>query len=86
MSNVTKASRGAGKRISRALQDLLDEARAAGCEEPSLFFESESGAVFVFDRKHPEYEARDRKQSAMARQSAVVLEAPIRTPFDTGAW
>jgi hypothetical protein len=27
MSNVTKASRGAGKRIARALQALLDEAR-----------------------------------------------------------
>lgn len=83
---VTRASANAGKRIARALQDLLDEARAAGCENPSLFFEAESAAVFVFDRNHPEYEARDRKQSAMERQSAVVLEAPIRTPFDTGAW
>lgn len=73
-----------GRRISRALRELLDEARRLGCKNPKLFFEAESAAVFVLDGDHEHY-ANDRA-NASERQQAIVVEAPISTLFDTGAW
>lgn len=80
----TPASRREGKKIGKALKALLDEARAAGCVNPSLWFESESGAVFVLDRDHQAYDGKQRHFESLA--PACVLRAPITTTFDTGAW
>ncbi len=81
---VTPGSTKAGKAISKALADLLAEARAAGCKNPNLFFEPESGAVFVMDGDH-RFDHDDRA-NAEERQQAIVLCARIATPFDAGAW
>lgn len=56
-----------------------------GCGNPKLFFESESAAVFVLDGDHEHY-VNARHANNSERQQAIVVEAPISTPFDTGAW
>jgi hypothetical protein len=72
-----------GATISRALASLLTKAKAKGCKNPKVFFEAESGSVSVLDGDHPDYL---RDGSAPERQRAIILEARITTPFDTGAW
>jgi hypothetical protein len=74
-----------GRTISRALASLLTKARAMGCENPVLFFEAESGAVFVMDHDHPG-EFNSGTATGAERKEAIVLRCPISTPFDTGAW
>lgn len=74
-----------GKAITKALRELLDVARENGCANPKLFFEAESGAVFVMDGDHP-HERDAAAAGVLERQQAIVVEARIRVPFDTGAW
>lgn len=75
-----------GRAISKALASLLAKAKAMGCERPSLFFEAESMAVFVFDDDHPAMTDKRVDASSAGRQEAIVIRCPISTAFDTGAW
>ena len=67
-----------GAELTVVLRRAVGRARALGCRNPKLFFESESAALFVMDGDDP--------RSNASRQEAVVLRVPVSEPFDVGAW
>lgn len=82
-ANMTKQ----GRAITKALREMVEAARAAGCDNPKLFFEPESHSIFVLDGNHPGYVRADARVAA--RQEAIVARAPLGDPgasFDAGAW
>lgn len=73
-----------GRAITKALRSLLDKAKAAGIGNASLYFEPESGAVFVFDRNDPAYSIGG--SGVGSAQPAVRARCAVDAPFDAGAW
>jgi hypothetical protein len=79
----TPRTRRIGRRLRRAMEEILAEARAHGIKTPVLFIEGESG-VFVMDR---DAEPADWRAGAGERQKAIVWHV-CRLPdgSDVGAW
>ena len=84
--NDAPEAKAEGRAISKALASLVTKAKAMGCKNPSLFFEAESRAVFVFDDDHPAMTDKSIDACSAERQEAIVLRCSISTTFDTGAW
>jgi hypothetical protein len=78
------------RRIRASLDEVLEIARAAGCEKPALFVECGGPTFWVLDREHPSYlgGALGVSDGAGDRQAAAVLSLPDRMPqwSDVGAW
>ena len=73
------------RRIRKALEAVLDVARAMGCAHPFMYFEAE-GWIHVLDGDHPSvaHSSTERRDS----RPAVVFTLHDRTPpgSDVGAW
>lgn len=76
------------KRIGTQISRLLDKALEpyAG-RNVQLFFEPESGSIFIMDADHPHFINSD-KVNMGERQEAVIGRVPVvvSCPFDAGAW
>lgn len=70
------------RRIRRALDAALDEARARGIKNPVLYFEAEG--LVVLDADHPNY----RNEKARYRQESIVMHLTGAYPpgTDMGGW
>lgn len=69
------------KAIGRILRGMLDNAKAAGIEKPSIYIEGE-GSIYVLDESHPKIASRQGADS----QEAIVGSGFIGCSYDVGAW
>ena len=72
----------------RLLKEVVDACREEGVNNPNLFFEPESAAIFVMNGNH-EHDRHSDKATMADRQKAIVARIPvigIECPFGAGAW
>ncbi len=81
----TPRTKAIGRRLRKAMDDILAEARAEGIRNPALFFESE-GYVYVMDADSEDHTGSHNK-TCEERQRAIRIHVCTSPPgSDVGAW
>lgn len=82
MSERTPAMERACKKLRKAMDAVLDQARKEGISRPAFYFEGD-GLAYVMDRDSPHY---DSERGAVVQKAIYVRACILPEGSDMGGW